>query len=454
MLAATAKGRVLMGGSAAMRDAGKTYLPRFEAESEDGYKARLAASWLFNGYRKTVRDLTGKVFAKPVETDAAGRMAAWLDDADMQGRDLSTFARAVFEDAISGPGIAWIMVDAPARTGGETQAQAAAGGLRPYLVHLGIEEVIGWKTARVANRTVVSQVRLAETVTEPDPKDEFAEVKVEQVRVLDRTENGVQTRLFRKQAGKGDWQEWGEPTFSGLTEITIAPVYLTRTGFWTAEPPLDDLADVNVAHWQSQSDQRNILHVARVPILFATGRTQDDGALTIGAPTAVLAADPNADLKWVEHTGAAIDAGRQDLKDLEFQMEAHGLQLLVARPGGQSATGEALDAEKETSTLAMMADALKDALEQAIGWMGEYAGEAAPVAVTVNTDFGVGLMTPQEMTAMLSAVNSGNLSRETFLREMARRGVIAGDIDPDEEAERIEAEGGGMEEMEPAVVDQ
>jgi hypothetical protein len=44
-----------------------------------------------------------------------------------------------------------------------------------------------------------------------------------------------------------------------------------RCAFGDGEPPLLDLAYLNVKHWQSQSDQDNILHIARVPILALIG---------------------------------------------------------------------------------------------------------------------------------------------------------------------------------------
>lgn len=441
--AACAKGRALMGGTSAMRTAGKTYLPKFPMESEEAYKDRLNLSWLFNGYRKTVRDMAGRVFAKSVELGdgTPSQLAEWCDNVDLAGRDLSTFARAVFEDGLDA-GISYIMVDAPPREGVVTQAQAQSQNLRPYLVHLEAEELLGWKWETRNNTPTLTQLRVVESVTEDDPKDEFAQITVQQVRVLDLIEGAVQTRIFRKDA-KDTWAQEGEPTFSTLPAITVIPFYANRTGFFTGKPLLDDLADVNIAHWQSQSDQRNILHFARVPILFAAGRSPEDGAISISASSAVISDNPDAKMQWVEHSGQAIGAGRQDLKDLEFQMEAHGLQLLVAQ--SQSATGATLDAAKETSILAMTADQLHDAIEQALIWMCQYGGIDASPEAKVNKDFGAGMMTAQELTLLLSAVNTGNMSRETFLRELARRGMVAADLDPMDEAERIEAECGGMD---------
>lgn len=441
MQVAAAKGRALMGGTTAMRKEKTRYLPKFGKESEAAYEARLNSSWLFNGYRKTVRDMTGRVFSKPVEVeDTPSQIEEWLKNADLQGRDLSTFARQVFEDALEGPGISYIMVDAPPRQGTVTQAQAQAQNLRPYLIHIRVEDVLGWKTEVINNVTTLTQIRLHEEYRIADPTDEFAEICKPQVRVLDRMDGaGVMSRIFRK----GERDEWAEvPELASVydvPEITIVPVYINRTGFFTGAPLLDDLADINIAHWQSQSDQRNILHFARVPVLFAAG-VPKDAIGVIGGNTAVVADNAEAKMQWVEHSGKAIEAGRQDLKDLEFQMETFGLQLLTARPGSQSATGEALDANKETSILAMTADQLKDALEQAIAWMGFYGGVEVDPSVMVNKDFGTTMMTAQEASVLLQMVKEGEISRETFLGELKRRAFIRSDIDSEEELERIDEE--------------
>ena len=450
MATAAAKARALMGGTVAMRKAGKTYLPKFTAESEEAYQERLALSWLFNGYRKTVRDMAGRVFAKPVELGegAPQQIIDWSANIDLAGRDLSTFARAVFEDGIDA-GISYIMVDAPPRSGGETQAQAKAANLRPYLIHIEVESILGWKAAPINNVQTLTQLRIMEEVYEQDPDDEFAQIEIDQVRVLDRLEGTVQTRIFRKVKKANGAEEWvlhGAPTFSGLTEITVVPFYANRDGFFEGNPLLDDLADVNIAHWQSQSDQRNILHFARVPILFAAGRASDEGRLEISIGQAVVSVNPDAKLSWVEHSGQAIGAGRQDLKDLEVQMETHGLQLLVGQ--SQSATGATLDAAKETSILAMTADQLKDALEQAMIWMAAYGGLGdVAVEVKVNKEFGAGMMTAQELQLLLNAVGTGDLSRETFLGELARRGMIAPDTNVQEEIDRIMTEGGNIADV-------
>jgi hypothetical protein len=45
-------------------------------------------------------------------------------------------------------------------------------------------------------------------------------------------------------------------------DITLVTLYTKRTGFMCGSPPLLNMALLNIKHWQSQSEQDNILHVA------------------------------------------------------------------------------------------------------------------------------------------------------------------------------------------------
>jgi len=149
--------------------------------------------------------------------------------------------------------------------------------------------------------------------------------------------------------------------------------------------------------------------------------------------------DVDAKLSYVEHSGAAIEAGRNDLKDIEFRMQTQGLQLLVPQPGGKSATGEVHDEAKENSSLAMMATSLGDGLETSLDYMAQFTGAGPDQggSLVVNTDFGVGLAAATDLQVLLQAVTANDLSRETFWSELKRRDVLSDDFDPEVEADRI-----------------
>jgi len=431
--------RALRSGVEAMRAAGQAYLPKEEAEVDSDYADRLARSWLFPGLDMAVEDVADRVFAREVTLgdDVPDDIVALSENITAEGRNLNTFARSYFEDGVEA-GISFAFIDGPTRNGDETLADEINQNLRPYVSDIKAEHVLGWKTTLIGNKTVLSQFRFWEMDTVPDPENRFADMEVEQIRVLTRGEGIVEFETYRNI--DGIWEAW-DSGFMGIPEIPVVAFYTKRTGFFTADPPYEKLADLNIAHWQSASDQRHILHFARVPILALFGF---EGEVSLGPNRAFITSKGpgDADLKIVEHSGAAIGAGRDDLKDLELRMQSMGVQLMLPTPGSQTATGKALDAAAAATPLAMMANSLKDALEMVIDFMNQFMGAPAGTAgsVNVNTDFGLSLLNGADLTFLLNAVNTGQISRQTFLAECVRRNVLMEGIDPEEEAERIETE--------------
>jgi len=204
------------------------------------------------------------------------------------------------------------------------------------------------------------------------------------------------------------------------------------------KPPLEGMADLNISHWQLQSGIRNNSHYSLVPVLLLAG-FDDEQEMVLSSSMAMTSRNAEAKAEWIKTDPAAILAGMTQIKEIEVQMSELGLQLQVNKVAQASATGAALEADKGTSTLAQMADSLKDALEQAMAWMALYGGLGEQsVVVDVNTDFGVTPLAAQDVTALLAAVTTGNLSQETFINELTRRNFISPDIVADDEMDRID----------------
>ena len=426
--------RALMGGTQTMRAARTLYLPQEKAESTESYDNRMSRSFLFNGFSKTIQNMAGKIFTKGIALgkDMPPDLTMYTENIDLAGRDLNMFAYDVFCDALAN-GISYILVDmAPATGAIITKAQEKASNRRPWLVNVKAQQVLGWRATDINGVETLTQFRFRNDTCEPD--GDFGEKIVKQITVFLRGPDGTHCRTYR-QSDAGAWFVYEDIALT-LPDIPICPVYINRTGFMDGLPPLLGLAEVNLAHWQSQSDQRNILHFARVPLLFGAGWSDDPSALELGAGRMLVQSAADAKLTYVEHSGASIGAGRDDLKDLEFQMQVLGLELLVPKQSAQSATGAALDASKMNAPLAMMAKALEDALEQAFQFMAQYAGIIMPEdggSIEVNKDFGVGYGDFRDLTVLMQLVTAGGLSRETMIRELQRRGNLMESIDPNEE---------------------
>tara|TARA_R110002020_G_scaffold41283_1_gene121840 strand:- start:13195 stop:14601 length:1407 start_codon:yes stop_codon:yes gene_type:complete len=441
MLSLSAPVRDLVEGGAHMRDLGVKYLPQFPQETDDDYNARVASSWLFDGVGKTIEDLSGKVFDQPVmlaETNTD--LDVWAFNIDLEARDLSQFSKDVFSDA-QRSGISFIMVDAPLRDVNLTKAQALQGNFRPYFVHLRLEDVLGWKWEIINNAPKLTQIRIMERVA-TESTDEFVPDKSIQIRVLTlpveekRIIGTVNVRIYC-QNERDDWylhEEYG----TGMTEIMVKPVDIGRKSFFNAEPPHSRLAEINLAHWRSQSDQANIMHHARAPMKYFHGYSREDlQAFTEGAGYAFWSSNENAKIGVVEHSGAAIDAGRTELKDMEFQMQAMGLQLIVSRSGTTTATGDMIDENKINSRLSMWADTLKDSLETCFSWMADLSNINAEIEITINKDYSATAMSHIDMDSLNKMHLAGVISKQTYIEEAKRRGILAENVDAEDEIEMV-----------------
>lgn len=433
--------RDIIKGGAHMRSRGEVYLPKFPVESADDYKARKDSTWLFNGVKKARDDIAGRVFEKPVVlADQEGPLFEWCQNIDLEGRDLSNFAADVFKASIGGPGISFIMADAPPRGEEVTRGQAEAMGLRPYLVGLSLEQVVGWKWELANNAPVLTQFRIMEEV-EDETRDEYSDDTVQQIRVLSLEEGRVVVRLFRKN-DKDKWVQHGDDMPTDFPQIYVVPIYTGRTGFFTAEPPLAEIAELNLAHWRVQSDKSNCLHKSLSPLLFMKQMAElgEGGDVVVNsAGFGFTGSSDSADMKWVEITGSGIEAGSNELEEIKDQMKQMGLQLISERIGVSTATGDSIDEGKTVTRIRMWADDLKDAIEIALGWMAEIAGIEAETEVVISKDFGVLGNLP--MSDVKDMYLSGVISKETYIKEAQRRGVLDESVNPDDEGERVETEG-------------
>jgi hypothetical protein len=425
--------RALLGGTRAMRAAGKQYLPKWPNEEEAAYNCRLATAVLFPAYKRTVETLTGKPFSEPltIGDDVPAQMAEWLQDADLRGRNIDAFAADLMEAAL-GYGICGILVDYPKAEGLKTVADERAAGVRPYFIQIYPWQVLGWRDEYVNGAWKLTQLRLMECVDAPDGA--YGIRKIDQVRVL----TPGAWELFR-QNDKKEWVLFDKGTTT-LKIIPYVPVYGQRADFMVGKPPLIEVANLNVAHWQSSSDQQTILHVARVPILAVIGVDDDKWSMAVGASSAVKI--PLAgDMKFVEHSGKAIEAGANELESLEERMRQAGAELLVLRPGKITATQTATENAVGMCALHRIAQNLEDALDQALQIMALWIGEQSGGHIELFKDFGAAALAEASTQLLLDATSANKLSDETFFAEMQRRGIVSPDIDWQDEKEKIDAQG-------------
>jgi len=429
----------LIAGTARMRQVGKKWLPQEPREKDEAYTNRVKRSFLYGAFSDAVDRIVAKPFSIPVTFTGAtpDLFNEMIRNVDNCGNDLTLFSRAVFEDGVI-HGLSYILVDHPA-TGGKLTAKAERDlKIRPYFVHVKSDQLIGHRCRRNgAGEKVLTQVRIYGKSLNYVGK--FGEEEVESIRVI--TEDGFEIWEKKDDDKEFSQTQQGEHTFGG---VPLVPFYTNSTGFMTADPPLEDVAWMNLAHWQSYSDQRNILRFARVGILFGSGFTEDEieNGFSIGPTNMILSANEAAKLEVVEHSGRAIGAGKDDLEELEAKMDSLGLRPFLDQKGNPTATGKAIDEAKSYSSILSWIRSLEMALRTAF----EFAARWRKITVSedfdvdVFSDFGISVQTYEAIQNLTTARANREISRQTYLEEIKRRGLIADTVKVDEEIQRIESE--------------
>ena len=414
----------LVGGTRAMRKAGEKYLPKNPKESDRAYNARLNRTFLLNTYKRTVDSLAAQPFIKPIQVDNVPPELRYLEeDADSTGRSLTEIAHETLWNQIHF-GLGHILVDHPQVEGEITLAEQRQLKIRPYFNPISPKYLIFHDGQRIGGVDRLEEIRFLEFSVER-VNDNFTEDYVQRVRSI--TPDNFTTFITSHPALESPFEQ--ESTAENpIGFVPLVTAYGNKTGFLTGSPALEDLAWLNLRHWQTSSEQNNILHVARVPILFGRGFEEDEmEGMEIGANSAVFTNNTEAEMSYVEHSGAAIDSGANDLEKLEQQMRVMGSDLLFNKSvDRQTATARQIDKSESLSTIQLMLRNLENTIEQAYKTAGDWIGvDASMVRVTVGTDMALPGNESNSVTDLLELNERGKISDSVTMAELRRRGVLA-----------------------------
>src|SRR3990172_2153217 len=315
----------LLAGAEALRGAGAAYLPQHPQESAATYQHRLLCAPFFNYFKRATRALAARPFRVRVKLlDASDELLAIEDDIDAAGSDLTTFAHDAFRAAVA-KGFVGMLADFPSDQGASTLAEERAAGRRPYLSVVHPEAFVAARSAVDAGQERFVHIRVREQAVALDPTG-YEETPVERIRVLEPQS----WQLWgRRPKGAPEWALVdGGPTSQPDVPLTVYYAE-EREGTCLVEPPLADLASLNLHHWRSWADQSHVLTVARFPILAGSG--VDVETLVVGPNKSLTTPVPEAKFYYVENSGAAINSGRQDLLDIQAMIAALSVDLLIRR---------------------------------------------------------------------------------------------------------------------------
>ena len=436
-------------GTNYIRDLAEQYLPQEPREDDEAWRARIDRSVLSPYTSRLIETAAGAVLRKPIHIEGDPYWSELAENIDGIGSNINEYARRALVSSLT-YGHSAILVDFPAATGARNLAEERAMGRRPYFVHVDAPQIWGW---RKDDTNRLTQIRIHDY--EYRPLNEFGEEQVEVMRVIypgryDLYTLGQETVTFEESNG-----------FS-LDTIPVVPIYSNRRGVLISQPGLLDIANLNITHYQRQSDLIHALHIAAMPTLVLEGYSQDSSEATIGVNYA-LGMEPGHKAYYVQSDATSFDAQMNELQSLEGQMSTLGITKLFGQKFvAESAEAKRIDQAQSNSVLAIISQELESALNQAFKLAAQYVGMEPPV-ITIDRDFDYYRLIGQDVAVLAQLNESGKISDETLLKILQHGEILPEDVKIADELERIqqmeapeaqEEEGAVPEELTPDRVDQ
>ncbi len=440
-LPAWLRARDVLAGEDAVKSGGVRYLPRLDSQSDDEYAAYKARASFFNATSRTADGFVGLIFRReptfkiPEKNSGVGRaLAAFLEDANMLGNSLPSYAKDVVREVMS-VGRAGSLVD------WEDEAEQ-----RAYAVLYQTEQIINWRTERINGRNVLTLVVLSEMVAAPS--DDFSADHKEQLRVLrlvkDTAEKSegyfYQVEIWTLQDGqtKRSKKQW----IKAETRVPLRlgkPLSLIPFVFHGPRNcqecidklPLADIIAVNLDHYRLNADYKHGLHFTALPTAWVSGFDKAS-ELRIGSSTAWVAETPGATAGFLEFTGQGLTTFERAMDRDERLMAVLGSRMLEPQKRAVE-TADAIELRQsgENSVLSAVSLSVSDSITQILRWVYWWNSTEELTAALgdervmaqLNLDFTTRGMSSTELTAVVSAWQAGAISRESMF-ELLRRGEV------------------------------
>jgi hypothetical protein len=402
-------------GTEYLRDQSEKYLPQEPREDDDAYQTRVDRSVLSPYTSRLIETAAGAILRKPIHIEGD---QYWLDLAqniDGIGSNINEYARRALVSSLT-YGHSAILVDYPAAMGARNLAEERAQGRRPYFIHVDAAQIWGWRQASTMPGAPLTQVRIHEYTTRP--LNEFGEEQIEQMRVIYPGKYDLYT------LGQ-DVVEFSETGDYSLPEIPLVPIYSNRRGMLQSLPPLLDIANLNLTHYQRQADLIHALHIAAMPTLVLEGWDDTTGSATMGVNYAI-AMQPGNKAYYVQADATSFDAQMNELQSLEQQMSTLGVTKLFGQKFvAESAEAKRIDQAQGNSVLSIISQELESALNQAFAFAAQYVG-LEPPEISIDRDFDYYRLIGQDVSVLTQLNELGKIS-DAMLLEILRRGEILPD---------------------------
>lgn len=407
------KMRHVFAGEEVLKKHSKKYIPPLEGQSEEQYQEVINRESFENYTQKTAQGITGLIFAKAPIIEIGSKIKAIQDNIDLAQSTIIDLAQHCVGQIVE-VGRAGLLVDMQSyNTSGLSIADVELLNIRPYIKLYTTENILNWRYEIINNKTVLTLLVLQEQyvkryVSEFVPEYDYRyrvytlENGIVRVRVMDHAENFLEEETYPMMNG------------SNLDFIPFIPINAQDVSIEPINPPLLDIANINLSHWYLSVERRNALHYVGFPSIYGVGIQNRQGeTINLGAGTINLFDNPQAKLEFLQLSADGLGSVEKALEEKKQAMLALGARLLAPESASQiSENTMQMKTAGSRAVIIQLADTISRGIEKALTIMAMWLNDSGNIVFKLNTDYNLSEMSPQLITACIQANQVGLMPKK------------------------------------------
>lgn len=425
-------------------------LPGQKADLNDGsayYQDYLDRAVWYGATGRTVDVLRGLPFRKEPTFEVPQSMEIYIEKLTSDSMSAVEVSKELIRECIIKNRVG-VMVDYPdVSTDGMSVADVKALNLRPYVSIYTAETILDWREDNINNEKITTFVSLLESCKVVDSDDEFNYIDQYRVRILDLIDGVYRVRIF-EQVDNDKFELISEnyPIIDGsvLGYIPFYPITGDGETWKLRTPIINDLANLNIAHFNNDASYRNGTMMSGNPTPCFKGLDIDKskdrtGKIRMGSNSS-LHFDTDGEAWYLQVGTDGFGEINRAAKDLQDNMSTVGSRILgEEKKAAESSETTAMKYSGENSILADMVNSVSGVMTKILRliYQWENGQDDESIFYQINTDFLALPIDPTLLTSMMATVQGGLMSPQTFFYNLERGELLPPGADFETEKENI-----------------
>ncbi|UTU07757.1 portal protein [Caulobacter phage C1] len=427
--------RDTLAGQRVVKSKGEAYLPRNLGAEALEYKAYLDGAIFFNMVDQTLNGMTGQVFRRaPVIRNLPEKLQDKIIHLGQDGSSHVAFTKTVVRE-VCAMGRYGVLVDAP-KTSGDS-----------YAVGYRAEDILDWTIESIGGVQRLTRVLLREFKRVQSTLTGRAKVRsggqtyqyetVYRELVLEFVD-GRWTyfqNIYDKGGPQGVPTDIIRPVINGNPLTAIPFVFFGPTGNTPdcEKPPLIDIAELNLSHYEDYADFQHGKKYTSLPIYVVPGGSEGGADEYKIGPNTIWEVPINSKPEILEYKGDGLKTQANALSTKERQIAAIGGRLLPGMGQGISESSEqaTMRGASEQSILLNVILSVQDGMSLVLrywaAWRDVPMATTAQVRYVINSNFLVGHVDARVLRALQMLWEAGLVPIEVLFDNLRDLEVLSDD---------------------------